>query len=486
MLKRLFTTLALAWTSITPAAALDIGWPTSILPELDGAEWIYPDRIADGAIADWHKLRADFFEGIGTLETPPRVLRLSGVIGRGDADRVIEALGDPTGPNWMKILVLDSPGGNFLEALRIGQYLQYVYNSHDPNIIGAFVLEEDQCLSACALILAMGQGKIAAGAKVGFHMGLLPADTAQSVGVIKDSMDLTYDIVLEYMQLIDKGHQSPLLLREALKHRDPTSFFYLYGGIRSWGLGFQPFGKGAIARDVGLAGLDSETALRLCQAMYAVNKTSLTQDTLREHAVVWDDMFLAGVYNDEAAPPLMRDLFSELGPDVSFTSNSLDCLLRKGQNDGLEIGFFEGTFGIVDPTIPECVQTIDEGHCASTGAATSPVKIGLLAAALGCPNGTLTVNVPRDEANNYPGRIEPVATRKGIVKRSVNLRNTPDTRNAPLKRLEAGAAVTIVDCALADDDQGVWFSVTADGTEGWVSARFIQELFDAYPLAVTH
>lgn len=45
--------------------------------------------------------------------------------------------------------------------------------------------------------------------------------------------------------------------------------------------------------------------------------------------------------------------------------------------------------------------------------------------------------------------------------------------SATVGRVQAGSKVTVTDCAVTEDAQGVWFRISGRGQDGWVSARFV-------------
>ena len=90
--------------------------------------------------------------------------------------------------------------------------------------------------------------------------------------------------------------------------------------------------------------------------------------------------------------------------------------------------------------------------------------MGFLADVLGCGSGKLLrrTNIQND-------------TRKGLIKREVNMRASPALNAEILSRLQPGSEVLITDCALKPDTQGVWYRVETGKDTGWISGRFVYE-----------
>ncbi|AZV77987.1 hypothetical protein EBB79_08815 [Parasedimentitalea marina] len=157
----------------------------------------------------------------------------------------------------------------------------------------------------------MGRGNIERGATVGFHMGMLPDAPSEQSAKIRDVMDLTYDTVLECTKLIEDGTQSPMLLREALKHRTRNSFYFLLGGICSWALGFPPVGQGLSTRAISQIGLDKGAVERICQSLSFAQYDRLTVGSQR-------GIDFAGDFTPvlPEAAVFVRDIFDGLATDT--------------------------------------------------------------------------------------------------------------------------------------------------------------------------
>lgn len=459
------------------AQALDIRQRADLSPRLQDLDWVYPafrpelvGEPRDPPFKVWNN-------------NPRSTVYLSGAIEPGDADKVarfLEAL------NAHSIdFVLNSPGGHFIEALRIGTMLKPDPTASDPPDWNFVVLREHQCLSACALILAMGGGMIERGAKVGFHMGILPDDLADSTAQVRDVMNLTYDIVFEYTKLIEDGTQSPLLLREALRHRTSDSFFYLYGGMRSWALSFAPVGSGLSARAISQVGLDIGTTERLCQALGYARYDAMSVDSQRMIDFAGD--FIPTMPD---AAMLMRDVFERLSSDyVVKPLSGYTCVVSRNGAGSIGIQIYEEFLPGLQGIYPDCHNGADTGRylgwCSANPGLTDAVTVPLLADALGCSDGGLLRGRAYDQANYVPNWLDPLGARMGTAKRDVNIRATPGLDTQPIDTLSAQAEIRIEDCAITDDSQGVWFQVSNGSVAGWVSARFILEE-TILPLPITN
>lgn len=87
---------------------------------------------------------------------------VSGKIEPGDSEKILAFLlrvdgsASSTLPIRIGIAYLDSPGGNVVEAMKIGRILR-------GRQIGTFVTSDSYCASACVLLLAAGVHRAAAG-----------------------------------------------------------------------------------------------------------------------------------------------------------------------------------------------------------------------------------------------------------------------------------------------------------------------------------
>ena len=474
-----FAALALSLSFFGKASdAMEVTPRDDLLKDLQGLTYLYPP--ASPAHYDGEP-RIAMPQPQAPTERPQAIV-LSGQINKGDADRIIEFHQN----NWFygQVIILDSPGGNFIEALRIGTHFKELQDPTDGGDVPTFtflVRKEDQCLSACALILAMGGGVgnalIEKGATVGFHMGILPDEQAESTAKVRDVMNLTYDIVAEYTRLIEDGWQSPLLLREALKHRDFDSFFYLKGDMRSWQLGFDPVADADIAPQINHVGLDDGAVKRVCGALMHASTPRLPPET-RHFMASWGDMT---PYLPEAALRI-SEVFDALGSNhisTGFPAEDVPivtCSVSRSANGDISIGIFDDDMPGNYVEKPTCTSDRRvQGWCAVSNAPTHPLTVPLLADALGCSDGALLRTVPDDADNWVPGWLLRPETRTGTAKRDVNIRSTPGLSTSPIGTLSQGTQAEITDCALTNDKQGVFFQIKSGSTEGWVSARFLNE-----------
>lgn len=469
------------------AVSMEIEVREDLLSELQDLVFIYPP--ASPANHDGKK-RSPMPPDFGAPQSGPSVITLTGQITKGDADKFIQYHKN----NWAynQLIVLDSPGGNFLAALRIGSHLQEL---QDPSGGGDYptfyflVRKGDKCLSACALILAMGGGVgnalVEQGAEVGFHMGILPKGQAEQSARIGDVMNLTYDIVSEYTRLIVGGWQPPELLREALKHRKADSFYYLRGGMRSWQMGFEPVARSSAAPQINQVGLDDGTVMRACSALMYSSSPRLPDETRH---------FIAG-YGDFTprlpdAAVRMQEVFDDLGsdhiarpfPDETF--HIVTCSLSRDRRGNVFIGIYDRNLDPNGSSSPTCATSRRSlSWCATKSKRVHPFRAPLLGNSLGCNNGSLLKVGPDNRDNWIGGWSETERERNGKAKRDVNIRKTPGLETPPIGTLKKGSEVQIVDCTMTNDKQGVFFKVRSIQNNGWVSARFIIEdgLF-AFPI----
>lgn len=331
----------------------------------------------------------------------------------------------------------------------------------------------------------VGQALIEQGAEVGFHMGLLPGNLAESTAPVRDIMNLTYDIVAQYTRLIDSGWQSPKLLREALKHRTFDSFYYLRGGMRSWQMGFDPVARTGKAPQINQIGLDDGTVMRVCSALMYASSPNMPTET--QFGIAGYGDFTPRLPDAEIR---IQDVFDQLKTNSivrSFPDETFDivtCSLSRNASGEISVGIHDANFDDNVANLPKCVSNRRVlNWCAATETLTHPLNVPLLADALGCSNGQLHMVSPQDGNNWIGGVVDYERARTGIAKRDVNVRETPGLGTAPIDTLTKGSRAEILDCALTRDKQGVFFKVRSNQTEGWVSARFlIEEGLFAFPV----
>ena len=463
----------------TYSIALEIDDRPDLLSELQNFEFIYPPASPEqysGQPRSPLPYEAEY------NSDRPAAISLSGLINKGDAERFIKYHEE----HWFynQIIVLDSPGGQFLEALKIGTHLQELQDPTNGGDVPTFyflVREGDKCLSACALILAMGGGVghalVEQGAEVGFHMGLLSDEQAESSARVRDVMNLTYDIVAEYTRLIEDGWQSPMLLREALKHRTADSFYYLRAGMRSWQMGFAPVARTGKTPQINQVGLDDGTVMRVCSALMYASSPRLPTET--QFAIAGYGDFTPSLPD---AATRMQDVFDQLGsnhimrpfPHENFPM--VTCSLSRNAKGDVSIGIYDSTFTANMAADPKCSSSKTVlSWCATSDAPTHPLTAPLLADALGCGGGGLLRATPEDYDNWITGWMPQAPKREGVAKRDVNIRATPGLGTSPVGTLTQGTLAEILDCAVTRDKQGVFFKIRSIQSEGWVSARFLIE-----------
>ncbi|MBY6119036.1 SH3 domain-containing protein [Mameliella alba] len=411
-----------------------------------------------------------------------RVLRLSGVIQDGDAARLAKVIG-PEDSSGFFVLVLDSPGGSFLEGVRIGELLQdYRQGQDDPPLAGVLVLSEGQCMSACAVAFALAalprdSGNtvryVELGGRLGFHMPFVPLDQQARQTEIATAMDLTYQIMSEYLQLIGNGIAPSALVQNALHYRRPEDFFLLRGGLVTRFMDFVPAAgpKGGTA--LALSGLTQRDALNMCQYLAYSQGREMIAAAYEFWPVQTGDM------NRPDDTPL-RALFDEFGADrlaIDF------CTIERQAGDTLGIRATgdcgRDSFGGGWCAFPR--QDYEPQLSRATGA--------LLADSLGCHGGAMTdrhylwdagnVFLEEEEPADYrwTGDTNPEAPLHSLDWSGARLETNLNIRSAPggdrLARWSEGTPVEVLDCTLSADGQGVWYQVRSAGQTGWASARYV-------------
>ncbi len=423
----------------------------------------HPEEAADAATPtqEWDGL-------------PHHIIRISGPIEKGDLARLdafVEAQNPPEG--WFTwSLVLDSPGGNFQEGIAIGKWLRERLSSQDPNFLGSFVLRDTECLSACALIFALSSHKrmlddtdssnyLELGGRLGFHMGVLPDAVAATKIPIRDTMNLTYDIMAAYMVLIEDQTSPPDLIIEALKARDAQSFFYVEASARAYDLGFIPVSDGNLSRPLSTAALSMETVDSLCIHLREISQLPQT--------IVNEEYGFLHAADVEFAD----DLFDGQETEVfrgNFVSGE-SCLIGRSTKGNLLIHVTNSNFRCKagdDPYANWCAVDQDENVESQVQ---SSATNALLADISACPMGRLhpLVNRAGLETDIY---AFPENFGLAQIARNVNLRAQPALTAPQLAKLATGDMVHLRDCAVTEDNQAVWLKVQAGEMLGWISARF--------------
>lgn len=164
-----------------------------------------------------------------------QTLRLSGPIEAGDVAK-IKKLRIPPGTDWSASmrLSLDSPGGSFVEAVKIANYVW-------DEGIGTLVDSGKICLSACAIIFMSGTGpwedhyrapdrNLHVRGRLGFHapfinperLGEIPSDKAAELALVAYKTALT--AAVNFLALSHKAKWPSTLVEEILKVQDPNKF----------------------------------------------------------------------------------------------------------------------------------------------------------------------------------------------------------------------------------------------------------------------
>ena len=260
-----------------PIMAAKIELKPELLQHLSQLSRMYPAQ-PPSAVVGKESVDVSHAEVVGDRKKQT-VIVVSGVIKKGDADKLDKILSD-----WSYFhagIVFDSPGGNFLEGLRLGKVIRKAWEGNELNLGGVFVLNGSKCLSACALAFAGSVDPyhdqydtrfIEEGAQLGFHMGILPKKSADQLVKADEMLSISYDIVAEYTTLIASNRNPTALLQEALKHRNASSFYLVNANILAWSLGFSPVSRGQLAKQVGPSILDGSLADKICNTYLAYGK----------------------------------------------------------------------------------------------------------------------------------------------------------------------------------------------------------------------
>lgn len=117
-------------------------------------------------------------------QSPPKVLLLHGAISRSMVELVHQTLRENVGQPFPAdlIVLLDSPGGDGVAAMAIGELLRRTK---------AHVFVTGQCASACVFILAAGVVRGADAYTVGLHRGRVTVSRAD--GSVKRELDVAQD-----------------------------------------------------------------------------------------------------------------------------------------------------------------------------------------------------------------------------------------------------------------------------------------------------
>jgi hypothetical protein len=407
------------------------------------------------------------------------IIKLSGIIQKGDADKLLKVIASVDG--YIEGIVFDSPGGNFLEGIKIGEMLQSNLGSQDPSLGGVYVLKGERCLSACALAFSLseairfignsnaGSRHIEDGALVGFHMGTLSESQAVQTANVKSIMDLTYSIVAAYSKLI-KGNLNPaILLEEALKHRDADSFFYLRGGQRSLSMGFTPVTRSVMAKPLYSYAMNMNNVDVIC-------RTLIMSTRIPKTLVTYDYLFINGDGPSDAETSV-EDMVQLRGSRTlaGFMASGETCYITLREDRTILIS-------ITNSGEQRSCNAVDkndyntEAWCASKRHGQGLMTVGLLADTALCNFGDLQTEFKwwaTDFFDFYGDEtFKDVSGWKRTILRDVNMRQNPSLKAGIVAGLTSGEEVQVTDCRLVDDAQGVWYQIESKSRKGWISARF--------------
>jgi hypothetical protein len=460
------------------AVAAEIGLRPDLRPRLEQMVPIYDDTnnlFAFGPIVPRPANPQDTY--LGGL----RVIGVSGVIEPGDTARLATLIG-PAETAAPFVVVFDSPGGNFVEGVRMGEALQpFRGGNGDPLLYGVIVLEEAHCMSACAVAFALAAlprdsrasvRYVELGARLGFHMPFVPTDQQTVRTEIAQAMDLTYEVMAEYMQLIGNGLAPTALVQNALHYRRPEDFFLLRGGLLTRFMDFVPVAGPRGATPLAISGLTERDALSMCQILTYSQGSRMTADDY--------EWWPINAYGEQEPEATLTDLFTRMGA-------------RRLALDGCTIEWQEGdSLGLL--ALGDCGRDyLSGGWCASPKDPFDPplpaATGALLADSLGCHGGALTRSYYRWDARNafleeeepaeyrWSGETDPDMPRQRFDWGGARLAANVNLRAAPggdvLTRWTEGTEVAVLDCALSADDQGVWYHLASGSASGWASARYV-------------
>lgn len=145
------------------------------------------------------------------------------------------------------VLELDSPGGSFVEAIRLASHVT-------ENFIGTYVGPHKECLSACALVFMAGKRHLVDGdraddktmhytAQIGLHSPFLPATDMSGLPleVLRDLLNTTYSEAIqaasELTVLAIRADWEPGFVNLVLK-TPPDQFLYIdtFGKAGDWNI----------------------------------------------------------------------------------------------------------------------------------------------------------------------------------------------------------------------------------------------------------
>ncbi|MDD9730826.1 SH3 domain-containing protein [Mameliella sp. AT18] len=417
-----------------------------------------------------------------------RIISVSGVIEPGDAER-LAAMIRVAVPVPEFVIVFDSPGGNFAEGVKIGRLLShYREGNAAPKLHGVIVLDDAECMSACAVAFTLAaklrdSGRsvryVEQGAQLGFHMPYVPVDQQDRQTEIVAAMDLTYQIMSEYIRLIGNGIAPSALVQNALHYRRPDAFFLLRGGLVTRFMDFVPVAgpKGGTA--LALSGLTQRDALNMCQYL----TYSQGRDMIAAEYEFWP-VDIGSEFPDDTP---LKTLFERYG-DRRLANDG--CSIEWQQGDILGIAAF-GDCGRRSTGSGWCAAPRNNNGYTQHRGDLPRATGALLGDSLGCHGGNLTTRYYRWDAGNrffeeedpeaysWVGELHdaPEAPILSMDWSGARLETNLNIRSAPrgdrLARWSEGTPVEVLDCTLSADGQGVWYQVRGEGQTGWASARYV-------------
>lgn len=447
------------------AHALDVTVANDLRERLAGLELLYPTQ--DVRVAFGEHDRVPLIDRLHYTYTPPSetgsdsepgvtatIIRLDGVIEKGDTERVKGEVEK----HRRSVIVISGPGGNFAEALRIGEYINSDIGGQDPRIGGIIVLNGTQCLSACALIAAWAPGGpyVEHGAVLGFHLPFLPAGRAEEITQPAGEMlNVAYDISLAFNELVLRKLVTPDLIRAAYKHRSADSFLFLKEGWQYAENGFRAIGQRALSEPAHVEGVDMGMVADFCMRHIALLKNQEATFSDWEYSEF-------NIFGSE------KTTFTSLAQPEGhnwflFLSNSeLTSLVCRAGTDGdgnLQVELLSRDKASCSGPM-KSVESESSCH-AAVPQAQAPVSRYQMMEYLGCMSADF-------------GRGEMSVKSPLVIRRDVNMREKPDIDGQVVRRALAGESVVPESCQVTDDKQTVWFQVKgADGKTGWVSGRYV-------------
>lgn len=446
---------ALAFAAIAvcgQARAVEVELRPDLIDRVTGLAPVYPVQSASAvtgapspmaeAEADSARFVSRSADGAGQ---PAAVLLVSGIIEKGDAEKLEKALQIPN----LVYIVFDSPGGSFSEGFAIGEKISFNLGSSDPNVAGVYVLSGMRCLSACAVAFSLAQESrfVESGAQLGFHMPFFTGEKAEQQGAAAELLNLAYDITGAFNKLLESGINPPKLLTSMLSHRTADSFFLLEGGLKTWNYGFAPVAAGDFVKPTLVYGLDLDAVSSICNVLFVGGRA------FREP---YEEEYGSFSEFEDKDIPLLTDLVRQTG-HRSFARGSgggFSCEVRVNKDETVGVAIWRGDRQCLDGVTP----ANREDWCAVSPNQTFATTIGMLADTLGCTDGKFD---PRASVHGF------------FAKREVNVRRQPALDAQVIGALKKNDRPTVIDCAMTRDHQAVWYKLKGTTTDGWVSARYL-------------